>query len=210
LPSHIPDTKEDQDLLREAINRIPYIVCLEETIYDLPAVMFDRAEAARLVMQHLISLGHKRIAYVGVNDQRVTGYKHSLLEHNLEYDERLIDFIEPAPSPGESSYKIISRLIAERLSFSAIFAATDEAAIGAIAALHDNGLTVPNDVAIASIDNIEMASIVRPALTTVDIPKRTLARLAIQALQTQKNFEDDSQVSVMVPTRLIVRDSCGA
>jgi DNA-binding LacI/PurR family transcriptional regulator len=69
---------------------------------------------------------------------------------------------------------------------------------------------VPNDVAVASIDNIEMASMIRPALTTVDIPKRTLARLAIQALQTQKNFEDDSQVSMMVPTRLIIRESCGA
>ncbi len=55
-----------------------------------------------------------------------------------------------------------------------------------------------------------MASMVRPALTTVDIPKRTLARLAIQALQTQKDFADQSHISIVVPTRLIIRESCGA
>jgi DNA-binding LacI/PurR family transcriptional regulator len=69
---------------------------------------------------------------------------------------------------------------------------------------------VPEDIAVACIDNIEMASMVRPALTTVDIPRRALARFAIQALQTQKDFPDQSQVSMLIPTKLIIRESCGA
>lgn len=209
LPSLIPHKKEDQKLLKEIVTRIPHIVCLEETVVDLPAVMFDRAGAARSVMEHLIGLGHERIAFVAINDQRLMGYRQALHEHNLPYDGQLVNFLPPSPAPAQSSYAIVTRLLESQVNYSAIFAATDEAAIGAIAALKDHGLRVPQDVAIASIDNIEMASIVRPALTTVDIPKRTLARLAIQSLQTQREFTDQSQVSMLVPTKLIVRESCG-
>ena len=210
LPSLIPDKKEDLTLLKQIVARIPYVVCLEETVLDLPTVAFDRAEAARSAMNHLISLGHERIAFVAINDRRLVGHKRALLEHNIAYDERLVDFLEPTAAPVQSAYDMITRLIDSRVEFTAVFTATDEAAIGAIAALKDHGLRVPEDIAVASIDNIEMASMVRPALTTVDIPKRTLARFAIQSLQTQRDFPDQSQLSMLVPTKLIVRDSCGA
>jgi DNA-binding LacI/PurR family transcriptional regulator len=209
LPSLIPDQKEDRVLLEQIIARIPNIVCLEETVLDLPTVMFDRAEAARSAMNHLISLGHQRIAFVGINDQREMGHKQALSENNLPYDERLVDFLEPSAAPVQSAYDMIARFLQQGIEFTAIFTATDEAAIGAIAALKDHGLRVPEDIAVASMDNIELASMVRPALTTVDIPKRTLARFAIQSLQTQKEFPDQNQVSMVLPTRLIVRESCG-
>jgi DNA-binding LacI/PurR family transcriptional regulator len=105
---------------------------------------------------------------------------------------------------------MIARFLQRGVQFTAIFTATDEAAIGAIAAVKDHGLRVPEDIAVASMDNIELASMVRPALTTVDIPKRTLARFAIQSLETQKEFPDQNQVSMVLPTKLIVRESCGA
>ena len=210
LPSLIPQTKSDQTLLKQAIDRIPNIICLEETVYDLPAVTFDRAESARMVMQHLISLGHQRIAYIGVNDQRLTGYKHSLFENDISYDGQLVDFISATKPPAESAYKIVARMIEQEVKFSAIFTATDEAAIGAMAALKDYGLRIPDDIAIASIDNLEISSMLRPALTTVDIPKRMLAKFAVQAIQNQKDSEMDRSVSMVVPTKLIVRDSCGS
>lgn len=207
LPSLIPHTKDNHKLLKKIIARIPYIVCLEESILDLPTVMFDRAEAARKVMTHLLDLGHKRIAFVAINDQRLAGYRQSLLEHGIEYDPRLVHFLDP--SPIQSAYNIVNNLIESGIEFSAVFTATDEAAIGAIAALKDNGLSIPQDIAVASIDNIELANMIRPSLTTVDIPKRTLARLAIQSLQTQKEYDDQNQVSMLVPTKLIIRESCG-
>lgn len=210
LPSLIPNKQADQKLLKEIIARIPNIVCLEETTQNLPAVMFDRAEAARTVTKHLIGLGHERIAFVTVDDARVTGYKQTLLEHNLAYDETLVNYLIGSQPPVQSSYDIVTHWIDSKIDFTAIFTATDEAAIGAMAALKDHGLRVPQDIAIASIDNIEMASMIRPALTTVDIPKRLLARFAIQSLQTQKDFPDQGQVSMLVPTKLIIRESCGA
>lgn len=210
LPSLIPNQKEDLSLLEQMIARIPNIVCLEETVFDLPTVRFDRAEAGRSAVNHLIGLGHKRIAVVGIDDQRMNGHRQALMEHNLPYDERLVDFLEPAMTPVQSSYDTIVRFFEKKVDFTAIFTATDEAAIGAIAAIQDHGLRVPEDLAIASMDNIELANMVRPALTTVDVPKRAMARFAIQSLQTLKDFPDQGQISMVLPTRLIVRQSCGA
>ena len=210
LPSLIPQDPRDRQLLEQIIARIPNIICLEETVMDLPMVTFDRAEAAQTAMNHLIGLGHRDIVFIGINDQRVTGHKQALMMHQIPYDERLVRFLDPAVIPTQSAYDIIARQIQSKVKFTAIFTATDEAAIGAMAAVKDHGLRVPEDVAIVSIDNIELASMVRPALTTVDIPRLALARFAIQSLQTQKAFPDQAQVSMLLPTKLIVRDSCGA
>ncbi|MCI0708942.1 MAG: LacI family transcriptional regulator [Chloroflexi bacterium] len=209
LPSLILRNKEDEALLKEAIARVPNIVCLEEHLFDLPAVIFDRAEAARSAVNHLIGLGHRQIAFVAIHDERLAGYKQALMENDIRYDETLVDFMEPS-EPVESAYDITSRFLELGQSFSAVFTATDEAAIGAMAAITDYGRKVPQDIAIVSIDNIEIASMVRPALTTVDVPKRTLARLAIQSLITQRDFPDQGQVSMLVPIKLIIRESCGS
>src|SRR5690606_6019058 len=210
LPSIITREPDDLLLLEQVTARIPNIVCLEETVFDLPTVMFDRGEAARSAMSHLISLGHERIAFIGINDQRVTGYRQTLLEHNLTYDNRLVDFIDLTIPPTQSAYNLVTRMLQSEVSFTAIFAATDEAAIGGIAAVKDAWLRVPEDIAVASIDNIELASMVRPALTTVDIPKHALARFAIQSLQNQETFADQQQISMVLPPKLIIRESCGA
>lgn len=209
LPSLIPTDDSNQALLTETIDRIPNIICLEETTRDLPAVTFDRAQAARTVMKHLIKLGHERIAFIGINDGRLLGYKHSLSEYNIQHDERLVGFISPAQSPSQSGYDMITRLIENNIDFTAICTATDEAAIGAIAALTDKGLRVPNDIALASIDNLEVSKMIRPAITTVDIPTRQLAKYAIQMLLTQQDYKIDTPVSMVIPTKLVVRNSCG-
>ena len=175
LPSLIPRQSENMQMLEQIIARIPNIVCLEESVLDLPTVMFNRSEAARLAMNHLIGLGHERIAFVGINDQRVTGHKQALQAHNLPYDEQPIDFLEGNLVPAQPAYNIITRMLKAKIKFTGVFTASDEAAIGAIAALKDHGLRVPDDIAVVSIDNIELASMIRPALTTVDIPKHIVS-----------------------------------
>lgn len=210
LPSMIPDTAEDAALLEQIVARIPNIVCIEEAMLDLPTVMFDRAEASRTAMNHLIGLGHEHIAFIAINDQRLMGHKQALMEHNIPYDERLISFLDATATPTQSAYDTITRLMESQTDFTAVFTATDEAAIGAIAALKDSGRRVPEDVAVVSIDNIELAAMLRPALTTIDIPKRALARFAIQLLQTQRDFPDQKHLSMVIPTKLIIRESCGA
>jgi DNA-binding LacI/PurR family transcriptional regulator len=160
-------------------------------------------------MEHLIKLGHQRIAFLAIQDARLTGYRQTLLDYNLPYDESLI--FTPDPSHALSgSYQSALEILQLRPRPTAIFAANDESAISAIAALHDQGVKVPEDMAVVSIDNIGLAEMVRPGLTTVDVPKRRMASYAMQVLMLQKQFKDEKSASIVLPTELIVRESCGA
>jgi DNA-binding LacI/PurR family transcriptional regulator len=209
LPSLILGDPEREAILEQIVERIDNIVCLEESIHNLPAVLFDRAAAARMVVEHLIRLGHRRIAFLAINDERLAGYRQALMEHGLPYAETLIRAFDAA-HPAQSVYPLTVELLEARPSPTAIFAANDEAAITAIAALHDKGLRVPGDMAIASIDNIELASVIRPALTTVNVPKHSMGTYAIQFLISQRDFSIPEPASMVLPIELIVRDSCGA
>jgi LacI family transcriptional regulator len=162
-----------------------------------------------MAVSHLIKLGHERIAFLAIDDQRLVGYRQTLLEHNLPYDASLVRFLHPT-QPARSAYDITSDLIGLTPAPTALFAANDESAIGAMAAIQDLGLRVPDDIAIISIDNIEMSSLVRPALSTINVPRQTIASYAIQFLMAHHNFPDRQPASMVLPIELIVRDSCGA
>jgi DNA-binding LacI/PurR family transcriptional regulator len=209
LPAKISETPDYQAILDQIAERIDNVVCLEEPIRDWPTVIFDRAAAARLAVEHLIKLGHQRIAFLAIEDDRLTGYRQTLLEHGLPFDESLVLVTEQSqvlPSAYQSTVDLLQ--LSPRPS--AIFAANDESAISAMAALHDHGLRVPQDVAIVSIDNIGLAGAVRPGLTTVDVPKKRMASYALQLLMLQEQFQDRQAASIVLPTELIIRESCGA
>ncbi len=196
-------------LLRRIIDRIDNIVCLETVIADLPAVIFDRAAAARTVVQHLIGLGHQRIGFAGFPDERLDGYRQALLQHGLNYQARLVQSQAEYNWP-EEGYAAVGRLMALDQPPTAIFAVSDEVALGALAALHDHGLRVPEDVAIGSIDDLGFARMVRPALTTVHVPIESFATYALRMLETHEHYPNSHPASVVLPTELIVRESCGA
>ena len=209
LPKMITDTPGHEEILDMMIERIENIICLEDSIKGLPAVIFDRAAAAHMAVEHLITLGHERIAFLAIEDQRKQGYRQALLENNLPYAESLIRVLS-AIEPSESAYRQTLDLLESGMNPTAIFASNDEAGIAAIAALHDQGLRVPDDVAITSIDDIELASVIRPALTTVDVPKRRMGTYAIQFLISQREILAPQAASMMLPIELIIRGSCGA
>jgi DNA-binding LacI/PurR family transcriptional regulator len=209
LPNLITAAPGYEEILNAMIARIDNIICLEDSIGGLPAVIFDRAAAAHIAVEHLIKLGHQRIAFLAIDDQRRQGHRQALFEYGLPYDERLIRIISDA-EPVESAYVHAVDLLKMTPRPTAIFTANDESAIAAIAALHDLGLRVPEDVAITSIDDIELASMIRPALTTVDVPKRRMGAYAIQFLISQRELLSPQSASMVLPVELIVRDSCGA
>jgi LacI family transcriptional regulator len=209
LPRLIAESAENEALMRKIIERVGKVICLEESFYDLPAVVFDRAKAARMAVEHLIGLGHKRIAFLAIADKRLSGYKRALAEAGLPFDESLVHYFEPA-TPTKSAYEITAKLVAGSGVPTALFAATDESAIAAMAAIQDAGLSVPGDIAITSIDNIEMAALVRPSLTTVRVPKKSMANLAVQYLSADGSFELKKDMSLVLPIELMIRESCGA
>jgi LacI family transcriptional regulator len=209
LPQMITATPGHEEILDTMIERIDNIVCLEDSIRDLPAVIFDRAAAAYMAVEHLIKLGHQRIAFLAIEDQRKQGYRQALLEHSLPYDESLIRVLS-AVEPSRSAYQQTLELVESHKNLTGIFASNDEAGIAAMAALHDRGLRVPDDVAITSIDDIELASLVRPALTTVNVPKQRMGTYAIQFLISQREILAPHAASMVLPVDLVIRDSCGA
>lgn len=209
LPSMIKLNPDYNRILDQIAKRIDNVVCLEEPIKGWPTVIFDRALAAKQAVEHLIHLGHQHIAHLGIRDARLSGYQQTLESHGLNYDEKLIAIPDPADIQV-SSYKLTENLLKQSPRPTAIFAASDEIAISAMAALKDHGVAIPRDIAITSIDNIDLASMVRPGLTTVDVPKYRMASLALQVLMMEQKFENRQDASIILPTQLIVRESCGA
>lgn len=209
LPGMILQQEEYIALLDQIADRIENVVCLEESIRGWPTVIFDRANAARQAVQHLIDLGHQRIAFLAIQDNRLDGYRLTLLENQLPYDERLVFVIDPSEVLS-SAYQLTEKILQTEPRPSAIFAASDESAISAIAALKDHSINVPEDMALVSIDNIGLSSMIRPSLTTVDVPQKRMATYAMQLLMMQKQFNQQQPASIVLPTELIIRESCGA
>lgn len=209
LPNQIKDDPEHEQLFAEIMRRIDNIICLETPIYDLPTLIVDLAAAAEMAVEHLIRLGHRRIAFLALMDGRLTGYKRALISHDLPYEADLVYELDP-PRMLTSAYDLTNALIEAHPDITAIFAANDETAIAAIAALHDRGLSVPDDIAIVSIDNTTIASMVRPALTTVHIPMRDMSEHALRMLIAQREHPITPRASMLLPVELVVRESCGA
>lgn len=209
LPASIMEDPDHQELLPQIIARVDNIICLERSIYDLPALIVDLAAAGQMAVRHLIGLGHKRIGFLALPDERVAGYKHALMHHDIPYDAGLMRVIDSAQMLT-SAHNLTVNLIQSNPDMTAIFAANDEMAIAAISAIHDLGLKAPDDIAIVSIDNTAIASIVRPALTTVNIPIREMGEHALRFLLAQRENPMTPRPSMLLPIDLIVRESCGA
>lgn len=204
-----PNVLNVQNLLTRILQRIDNVVCLDEAILDLPTVIFDRVSAARVAVTHLVTLKHRRIGFVGAADDRLDGYRQALFEHEIPYDESLVQSPGLLNSP-EEGYEGTIKLLEVTPRPTAIFAACDEVAVGILGALQDRGIRVPDDIALVSIDDIDIASIVRPALTTVRVPRRQMGVHALRILAMHEAYPDTHPASTVLRTELIVRQSCGA
>lgn len=183
-----------------------------DTTHDTLTV--DNYEGAHAMVRHLAGLGHQRIAIIqgaeGNFDaaERLRGYRVALREAGLRAAPELVvpgDFSEAA---GDAGARALLRL-ADRPT--AIFAANDGMAIGALFALRDAGLRVPQDIAIGGFDDIPMARYLEPALTSVHVDISALGERAAARLFAALDRPAAGTVShETLPTTLVVRRSCGA
>jgi DNA-binding LacI/PurR family transcriptional regulator len=149
------------------------------TRFDLPSVIHNERVATRHSVEHLIRNGARQIAYIGriggsaIGTERLAGYRDALAAAGLPIDNALIWDESVRYSAG---LRAVSRAIANRVSFDAIQAGSDELAMGAMAALHDHGRRVPEDVQVIGFGNVEMSGYMRPALTTLSSHSPEMAR----------------------------------
>ncbi|MCW5959333.1 MAG: LacI family DNA-binding transcriptional regulator [Pyrinomonadaceae bacterium] len=172
--------------------------------------------------QHLIDLGHKRIAFVGANLKggsslkRLQGYLKALTEHEIEIDERLItgrneDVSEiPGYSTEEIGFEGMKRLLSLPNPPTALFARNDFTAIGAMSAIKEAGLSIPEDIAIVGFDDVSLALRTSPPLTTVRQPMRLEGQLAAEMLVERiESKERLPRRERILNCELIVRESTG-
>ena len=158
---------------------------------------------------YLLDLGHKNILFlsdeirkIGAGFQRITGSRKAMEERGLEMTD---DAVVCSAVTFEAGYEAVKDALERKQEFTAVFAFSDEQAVGAMAALHDAGLSVPGDISVLGYDDLEIASKVRPALTTIHQPiegfvKKTLAL-----------FEQPAQelsTEILLQYSIVERQSC--
>lgn len=149
------------------------------------ALNFDNVLGARLATEHLLALGHRKIAFIGGlplhpdAQERERGYREALAAAGVPVDESLLT---PGAYSEESGRAAVERLLDAGLRFTSIFAANDQMAFGAALALHRRGLRVPQDVSLVGFDDLAASSFAIPPLSSVHQPVQELGRFAATAM----------------------------
>jgi LacI family transcriptional regulator len=178
-------------------------------------VMLDHARAAELVLTHLHSLGHRHIAFMrgqpfsSDSDDRFRNLEKVAAQLGLEIDPDLVIHLDRDTSSPELGYPVVEKLIATGKFFTAIVAFNDISAIGAIRALRDLNLNVPEDVSVIGFDDIRAASFVTPRLTTINQSLEEIGRIATQSLLHRIHQTELAADEIMVQPELVVRESTG-
>ena len=191
-------------LLGELPAGIPAVL-LNAKVDGRPSITIDNAGGAKDVIRHLAALGHKHIAFIGGPaknadaSQRCRGFRAGIKSHGIEGVELPGDFTE------DSGYEAGKAIAAMKPRPTAVFAANDSMAIGALSAFRDARLRVPEQIALVGFDDIPIARFLDPPLTTVKVPIAELGRRGLQML-----VGDDGHHPSRLDTSLVVRRSCGA
>ena len=205
----------DADSLRNVPSNVPVVLlCSATRGSETDSVTIQNCRGARQMVSHLISLGHRRIAIVkgaaGNYDaaERLRGYRIALREAGItpvRSLERDGDFTEAG------GYAAARELLALSPRPTAIFAANDSMAIGALSALRESGVRVPQDMAVAGFDDIPLARFMDPPLSSVKVPISSLGACAVEILLHGIAHKNEHQPRrERVATELVIRRSCGA
>jgi LacI family transcriptional regulator len=177
---------------------------------ELPSIAFDNAAGARQAVEHLIELGHRRIAYISglaqpeldfrSNYERLSGYQSALQAHGLPARPEYVLMDGDGHAMG---LQMAEQLLALDAPPTAIFAASDELAIGALQAAQRRGLRVPHDLAVIGYDDIDLAPFF--GLTTIRQPMTELGQQGVTLLLQQLSEHDEPPHELTLPVELIVR-----
>jgi DNA-binding LacI/PurR family transcriptional regulator len=181
-------------------------------------VTADHWKGGYEAVEHLLGLGHRRIGFIGVSLvsgaglRRFQGYLDALNENDIPILPELIVGPKTMTGPGystqEDGYEGMQRLLALKPPPTAVFARNDFTAIGAMCAIRDAGLRIPDDVAMVGFDNVPLSAYTAPPLTTVDQPTTEQGRRAAQLLLERIDSEEEvARREVSLDCHLIIRHS---
>ena len=192
-------------------SKMPFILIGRHPSMDVNFLDVDNLQAARKATLHLLRLGYKRVATItGSQDQvagfdRYQGYLNALQDYDRTIRPELVadgDFTE------EGGYHAMARLLPQKPD--AVFAASDMTAYGAMRAIHEANLRIPEDVAVVGFDDIPASARTTPALTTVRQPVQQMGSKAAEVLINVIENDINTTQKLIMDTELVVRESCGA
>lgn len=190
-------------------------VSLNDERLSVPVVDCDRILSTRAAVRHLIDQGHTKIAFIGgpayskqmESEERFVGYKFAMLEANLELRE---EWLMDTRWNVDRSFTLLSELLG-RLPKSewptAVFCASDMLAIPAMRAVVENDGSIPEDIAIMGMDNIDVAQYTTPPLTSVSVPKYEIGRVAAKSIVDYLDGHFPIATKILLPGSLIIRES---
>jgi len=173
-----------------------------------PEVSVDNAGGIAAMIAALVELGHRRIAFLAgpaslyVARERLAGYRRGLADAGIAVDERLV--VETGFS-ADAGADAVNRLLESGADFTAIACANDLLALGALQRLHERGVDVPGDVSVAGFDDIPVAAMTAPSLSTVRLPLRDLGRCGFEA--AIRMLTGEAVEPRILPTQVVLRDS---
>ncbi|WP_409466550.1 LacI family DNA-binding transcriptional regulator [Amycolatopsis sp. GA6-003] len=196
-----------------ADGQIPLVLLGEHAVdVALDRVAIDNVRAAQVAVSHLVSLGRRRIAAIGANPQRGTsslrlaGYRAALADAGLPWADSLVEPV--AKYHRAEGAAAMKRLLAQEEPPDAVFCFNDLLAVGALRSAAEQGLRVPEDIAIVGFDNTEESAFSLPALTTISPDKAAIAEAAIDLIHRRlAGTESAEPRSVQPPFSLEVRES---
>lgn len=189
------------------------LVDMRPPVRDVGAVVCDDAAGAYDATRHLIDLGHTHIALIRgparhpFFEALADGYRRALSEAGIPFSH---DFVQETTLNPQGGYDAMAALLTLPRRPTATFT-NDDLAIGALRAIYDRGLRVPEDIAVVGYDDIEYAAQTTPPLTTVAVPKEEMGRLAVrQAIAQMEQGDRHVYSTTVVSHALVIRSSCGA
>jgi signal transduction histidine kinase/DNA-binding response OmpR family regulator/ABC-type sugar transport system substrate-binding protein len=210
IPDDLSETQFEyvQDLIRSG-----YPLILTTAEKPGPLVAIDNAGGIRQAFDHLWQHGHRRIAFIagksgrgGDSAERLSAYREALRDAGVEEDARLIAFGEHLREGGRTA---MQRILSTGAPFTAVLASNDLSCLGAMEVLRETRRSIPDDVAVIGFDDILDARSYLPPLTTVRHPTFMLGYQAVLSLLDAIAGRQNSETHIRVPTRLVIRESCG-
>jgi DNA-binding LacI/PurR family transcriptional regulator len=202
------------DTSLERVLPIPAVVVAgHRHLSGVTNVVLNHQKAAELTLTHLHALGHRRVAFMrgqpfsGDSDDRWQAIVRVCRDMGIEIQPHLTVQLEKDISWPELGYPVIRNLFATKRSFTALVCFNDVAAIGAIRAIRDNGLRVPEDISVIGFDDIKAAAYMSPSLTTIRQPLAEMGRAAAQYIINRLNRTEDFREAISFEPELVIRES---
>ena len=194
------------DGLKRKLNKPIVLVDSYAPAYGFDSVLIDNVNGAREAALHFLANGHRQVAILGSNPHSPP----DILERRFSFIETMLEqgasvHVEDTRLLREECYPAALRLMQQRPEIRAYFGCNNDSAIGVVNAARDLGLEVPRDISIIGFDDIDLAAEIKPALTTVHVPKQWLGKLGVQRLIERAQHGDQPPLSITVATHLVER-----